>query len=370
METVTLIETLRSAGLSPYQAEAYVSLLDQGSISAQDLAKSSNVPGPRIYDVLESLEEKGYVVTYEREQLYAEALDPDQGLRDMTSQVSQFQSAISEIQSRWTKPSDTSIDIGVVKQFQTVLGKTKERVISADHQILLACTQDQYVELQPTLRSAFQRGVSVQVAIHSSNEFDTFEELFSGVCSEVRFSETPCMYIPFLAIIDGVDVCFAPFSRESSRLQNGSRRPAELRYGVIVSDPVNAYVFEWYFLAALWETAESVFSARRERPPIEFVDIREAIRLIDPLLRDGATVAVAVEGRRVSTGRRQNLSGTVSSVHSDSSTSPEGAPMQSLLTREATIVVETDGGTVSVGGRGAVTEDLEATRVTITAITD
>lgn len=370
MDTADLIETLRSAGLSPYQAEAYVALLEQGSISAQDLAKSSSVPGPRIYDVLESLEEKGYVVTYERDQLYAEALDPEEGLRDMATQVTQFQSAISEIQSRWKQPDDASIDISVVKQFQTVLGKTKERIIAAEHQILLTCTQDQYFELQSALRSAFQRGVSVQVAIHSSDKFDASEDIFSGVCSEVRFSETPCMYIPFLTIVDGVEVCFAPFSRGPVQTQNDSQMPAELRYGVIVSDAVNAYVFEWYFLAALWETAEKVFSARSETPPIEFVDIREAIRLIDPLLRDGATVDVNIEGRRVSTGRRQTLSGRVSSVHADSSASPEGLPMQSLLTREATLVIQTNDGEVSVGGRGAVNEDVEATRVTVTAISD
>lgn len=370
MDTADLIDTLQKAGLSPYQAEAYVALLEQGSVSAQDLAKSSNVPGPRIYDVLESLEKKGYVVTYERDQLYAEALDPTEGLRDMTTQVTQFQSAISEIQSRWTQPDDASIDISVVKQFQTVLGKTKERIIDAEHQILLTCTQAQYFELKSALKSAFQRGVSVQVAIHSSEEFDASEELFSGVCSEVRFSETPCMYIPFLAIIDAVEVCFAPFSRGSARPQNGSEMPAELRYGVLVSDSVNAYVFEWYFLAALWETAESVFSARSETPPIEFVDIREAMRLIDPLLRDGATVTVSIEGRRVSTGRRQSLSGQVSSIHSDSSTSPEGSPMDSLLTREATLVIQTNDGEVSVGGKGAVNEDVEATRVSVTSIRD
>jgi hypothetical protein len=44
--------------------------------------------------------------------------------------------------------------------------------------------------------------------------------------------------------------------------------------------------------------------------------------------------------------------------------------MESLMTRRATIVLETDDGTVSVGGRGAYTEDVEAARFVITEIVE
>jgi sugar-specific transcriptional regulator TrmB len=378
MDTDALLETLRNAGLSPYQADAYVTLLELGNVSAQELAKASDVPGPRIYDVLEGLEEKGYVVTYERDQLYAEAIDPEEGLSGLVDRIDRFQAAVSEIETRWERPQDAAIDIGVVKQFQTVLGRTRDSIIAAEQQILLAVTPRQYLELQSALRSAYQRGVSVQVALHSSTEFTPDEELFEGVCTEVRFGETPCLYEPFLAIVDGNTVCFAPFSRvdattssrgtaNKSRDSGGER---ELRYGVLVNDPVNAYVFEWYFIAALWEPSRQVYATRSETPPIEFVDVREVIRAVDPLLRADAEVTVTVEGRRVSTGRQQTVTGRVSSVRSDSSESPAGAPMQSLLTREATIVVDTDDGSVTVGGKGAVHEDVEAARIVITDIVE
>lgn len=70
------MDTLRDAGLSPYQADAYVALLGRGTLSAQELAGASGVPGPRMYDVPDGLEAKGFVVTYERDQLYVEALEP------------------------------------------------------------------------------------------------------------------------------------------------------------------------------------------------------------------------------------------------------------------------------------------------------
>jgi sugar-specific transcriptional regulator TrmB len=378
MDTDTLLETLHNAGLSPYQAEAYVTLLELGNVSAQELAKASDVPGPRIYDVLEGLEAKGYVVTYERDQLYVEALDPEEGLRSLVDRIELFREAVSEIETRWERPQNSAIDIGVVKQFRTILGSTRDAVVAAQQQILLAVTREQYLELRPALRSAYQRGVSVQVALHSSTEFAPDDDLFEGVCTEVRFGDTPCMYEPFLAIVDGNTVCFAPFVRPESatRAQGSAGRSRdgddgrELRYGVIVNDPVNAYVFEWYFLAALWEPSRQVYATRSEMPPIEFVDVREVVRAVDPLLRAGAEVTVEVEGRRVSTGRQQTLSGTVSAVRSDTSESPGGTPIQSLLTREATIVVDTDDGPVTVGGKGAVHEDVEAARIVVTDVVE
>jgi hypothetical protein len=42
--------------------------------------------------------------------------------------------------------------------------------------------------------------------------------------------------------------------------------------------------------------------------------------------------------------------------------------MPSILTRKATVVFETDDGTVTIGGRGAILEDVEASRIHLTEI--
>lgn len=76
MNTDDLVAVLKQAGFSPYQADAYVTLLELGATAASELADASDVPGPRIYDVLGDLEDRGYVVTYEQDRLYARARDP------------------------------------------------------------------------------------------------------------------------------------------------------------------------------------------------------------------------------------------------------------------------------------------------------
>lgn len=54
-----LIRELTSLGLTTYEARAYVGLLGRGSFTAAQVARQSELPRQRIYDVLDSLVEKG-----------------------------------------------------------------------------------------------------------------------------------------------------------------------------------------------------------------------------------------------------------------------------------------------------------------------
>ena len=57
-----LIEQVKSRmGLNIYEARIYTALLSRGICSAGELADMSSVPRSRCYDVLESLEKKGFV---------------------------------------------------------------------------------------------------------------------------------------------------------------------------------------------------------------------------------------------------------------------------------------------------------------------
>jgi len=50
MDDDELSAVLYDAGLSPYQAEAYVTLLELGTATATAVADACEVPDPRIYD--------------------------------------------------------------------------------------------------------------------------------------------------------------------------------------------------------------------------------------------------------------------------------------------------------------------------------
>ena len=50
-------------GLNSYEFRAYQALIRLGKVSAPQISKLSNVPSSRIYDILSSLESKGYIKT-------------------------------------------------------------------------------------------------------------------------------------------------------------------------------------------------------------------------------------------------------------------------------------------------------------------
>jgi len=54
-------ETLRELGLTKYEIKAYVALLEQEARTASQISKYSNIPFSKIYEVLGSLERKGWI---------------------------------------------------------------------------------------------------------------------------------------------------------------------------------------------------------------------------------------------------------------------------------------------------------------------
>jgi len=54
-------KALREIGLTEYECQAYLSLLHQGEDTAEIISQLSNIPYTKVYSVLESLEERGWV---------------------------------------------------------------------------------------------------------------------------------------------------------------------------------------------------------------------------------------------------------------------------------------------------------------------
>jgi len=52
---------LTEMGLSEYRADAYLSLLQEGTSTAKEVASAAGIPQSRVYDVLDALETRGFV---------------------------------------------------------------------------------------------------------------------------------------------------------------------------------------------------------------------------------------------------------------------------------------------------------------------
>ncbi|MFB6189255.1 MAG: TrmB family transcriptional regulator [Halapricum sp.] len=354
MDSEQLVSTLQAGGLSRYQAQAYVALLELGTASAGDLADASGVPQPRIYDVLRDLEERGYIETYEGETLQARIEDPDAVARDLATRIAEFQSATDEIEHRWTEPDPTPHEAAIVAQFETVRKRTAAFVESASYHAQLSVTPRQLDQLRPTLEAAIDDDIYVQLSIHSYDEESLPEpEDLEDVCTEARIRQRPAV---FLALVDQQQVGYA--------LHVDS--PDE--YGMVIDDRGPAYVFSWFFSTMLWELWEPYYDDRPSEPPMRYFEIRRCIPEIEPMLEDGAAVRVRISGHWVDSRRPCQLVGTVSEVSYEGGHLDDGPVTLRDLAGQASILVETDGGTFSVGGVGTLIEDVEADQIVVEQI--
>ena len=56
------LNKLKDFGLNSYESKLWIALLSRGVSTAGELSDISNVPRSRAYDVLESLEKKGFII--------------------------------------------------------------------------------------------------------------------------------------------------------------------------------------------------------------------------------------------------------------------------------------------------------------------
>jgi len=355
MDTEALTDALQDAGLSPYQAEAYVTVVELGSASATDIAESSDVPDPRIYDVLRDLEQQDYVETYEQDSLHARANSPGTVLEDLRSRADLFETAADEIRSRWEEPSMDSHTVSFVKRIETVLEKAEDKIGEAETQIEISLDRNQFERLRPALERAHENGAHTRLALFVEDESDLPAESEMLACAtEVHYRTIP---LPFVALIDRTATCFAPHDLSMNR------------YGVIVEDRTHAYIFHWFFMTGIWESTTALTGTKTTSFPRTYVDIRHCIQDIAPLLAEGATVEATIEAFDVDTGREQVLSGTITDMIYPGSENLSDTNRFVYVGGQATIVLDTGEESHEVGGWGAVIEDYEAVSVTITGVT-
>ena len=132
MKRDTVKRGLEDAGLSDYQAEAYLTLLDRGTLPAVDVAKNCSIPVPRIYDVVTELERLGYVETLDRDTLHVRACDPVESIEDLHEKSDRLSDVASVIEDRWEQSPLGEHMMNVTKHAKTVFDHAEAAIRDAD----------------------------------------------------------------------------------------------------------------------------------------------------------------------------------------------------------------------------------------------
>jgi len=101
MDDQAELETyLHEMGLSTYETKAYLAVLQQGILTASAATESTDIPQSRIYDVFDSLEQKGFVKVQQGRPKKYGALEPETAVQQYCEyKRDEFEAELSKTRS-------------------------------------------------------------------------------------------------------------------------------------------------------------------------------------------------------------------------------------------------------------------------------
>jgi len=170
--------------LNLYEVKVWTALLSRGTSTAGELSNISDVPRSRTYDILESLEKKGFIVMKLGKPIKFVALKPEEVvervkknlLRDAKERSKRLETlrgdeVLDELNSLFTKgikfvePSDLS---GSIKGRQNLYNHLDMMVRDAEKSITIITTEEglnrKMEVLMPSFERCKKRGVKIRIA--------------------------------------------------------------------------------------------------------------------------------------------------------------------------------------------------------------
>ena len=259
------IEKLKVFGLNSYEAKIWVALLSRGVSSAGELSDISNVPRSRSYDVLESLEKKGFIVMKIGKPIKYIAVQPNEVLERVKQKVAKEaeeqaknldtlkgSDVLEELSLLHNKgvdlvePTDLTASFrGRNRVYDQILLMLKE----AEEEFILVTTEEGLIRKAEYLARAFKkakdRGVTIKIAAPIDKNADDAIKLLSPYAEIKNLQNVRARF----AIADGKEIAFLLFD-------DGEIHPS-YDVGVWVNTPFFAGAVQELFDLA-WKTLSVV----------------------------------------------------------------------------------------------------------------
>lgn len=324
--------------LGTYEIAAYLAVLEDGELTAAEIASRTDVPQPRVYDTVRNLSERGLVELRESRPMRVRALDPESAFADLQESLADL---VSALDARYRTPGRASEAVSLVRSRDTILRYFEEVVGTAEYELTLSLTPELLDRLEEDLAAAIRRGVRTALLVTPAADApDPSGYDYTRVATEARARRG--VVTPVLAVADGQ---FSVYATQDA-VRNGTDR-----YAVIFNRSALGFLVVGFFGTVLWTTADPLASGTPDREfPRRYASVRQCIKDTDGVRAD---LYARVTGRDVATGESRAVSGQITEMR------------LSEDEEIATILLDTDDGEVSVGGRVASYEDIEAHEIRV-----
>ncbi|MBU0615430.1 MAG: hypothetical protein KJ601_05025 [Nanoarchaeota archaeon] len=218
------LSKLRDFGLNTYESKLWTALLSRGVSTAGELSDIANVPRSRSYDVLESLEKKGFIVMKIGKPIKYIAVPPEEVLERVKKNIQEDANAqtkmleglkdtdiLKELNLLHTQgvdliePSDLS---GALKGRSSLYNHLETMIKNAKKSIIITTTGPGFVRKSESLRHAMKKakdkGVSIRIIAPFSKDSEKAMKNLKGI-ADVKNSDS---LNSRFCVIDETEVAF------------------------------------------------------------------------------------------------------------------------------------------------------------------
>ncbi len=213
----------RYFSINLYEVKIWAALLSRGVSTAGELSDIANVPRSRSYDVLESLEKKGFAITKIGKPIKYIAVPPTEVIErvkknmkeDADTKVKRLEDlkgteVLGELNSLHTQgielvePSELS---GSLKGRHNLYNHLETTIKSAEKSVTIMTTSQGFLRkvegFKPIFEKLKKRGVKIRVAAPISKENNSALKELSGI-AEIRNADSKARFV----VVDGKQLVF------------------------------------------------------------------------------------------------------------------------------------------------------------------
>ncbi len=218
------IKKIKDFGLNSYEAKLWTALLSRGISTAGELSDIANVPRSRTYDVLESLEKKGFIISKIGKPIKYLAIPPLEVLERVKKKIredsnlrmnsieslkeSDVLEELSNLHTQGIEMVDSTEITGRFKGRDSLYDHLDLMIRGAEKEITLCTTEQGLLRkhdfFKKSLDKAAKRGVKIKIAAPLTKLNKHISKEFKGI-AEVRHAKD---FNARFMIVDGNDLMF------------------------------------------------------------------------------------------------------------------------------------------------------------------
>ncbi|MBR9679380.1 MAG: TrmB family transcriptional regulator [Nanoarchaeota archaeon] len=197
MDTKKLAELKHVFNINLYEVKLWTALLCEGTASASKLAELSNVPRSRTYDVLETLEKRGFVVVKLGKPIEYVAVPPEDIVEKVKKEIENEKETkltaaekirnteiFKELTQQYKQSNLINVDLTqpiAIKGRRNIYSKLANMILKSQKNVLIVSDEKGIIrkiyELNDALIKAKENGVNIKIASKLSRKNDKIKKI-------------------------------------------------------------------------------------------------------------------------------------------------------------------------------------------------